>query len=85
MDTPHTRPDNDRRSRDRLIRTYCWTLVLLAVYVLSTGPMYWQIYEAYHTNGSSWIAALYFPLVLACEIPAVNDWFNWYIGLWLGV
>ena len=57
---------------------------LFAVYVLSTGPMYWRIFEAYYLNGSPFIAQLYYPLVIACEMSdTVNGFFNWYIGLWV--
>ena len=72
--------------RVRLLRAYCWTLLILLLYVLSTGPMYWRIYEAYNLNTSSLLQRIYLPIVLLCESSdTVNSWFNWYVGLWIGI
>lgn len=73
------------RPRQRLLRAYCWIAAAFLAYVLSTGPMYWEVYEAYHANGSTWVALLYYPVVLACEFEPVATWFDWYVGLWIGV
>ena len=70
--------------RDWWLRIYCRTLLVLLLYVLSTGPMYWTIYEAFHDNGSTFLAKLYFPIVLACQLSdTISNWFEWYIGLWV--
>ena len=53
------------------------------LYILSTGLMYWYCFSAYYLNGSEYLTKLYFPIVWACEIDIVNDFFNWYIGLWI--
>jgi hypothetical protein len=59
-------------------------LILFALYVASIGPMYWACFEAYNMDGSSFVAQLYFPVALACEVsPAISEWVNWYVGLWI--
>lgn len=74
----------DESVRDFLLRIYCRVMIVLILYVLSTGPMYWAIYEAFNTNGSSFLAKLYFPLVLACQYSdPICTWFDWYLGLWV--
>lgn len=85
METTRSPRSESRRIRDKLLRSYCWIAGLLILYVLSTGPLYWEIYEAFHANGSPWLAAFYYPVVLACQFEPVSDWFNWYVGLWIGV
>lgn len=59
-------------------------IAILLAYVLSTGPMYWYIFEAYYLNGSTFIAKLYYPLVILCQLSdRINAFFDWYIGLWV--
>ena len=67
----------------RFQRSVYQLLFIFVLYILSTGPMYWHCYAAYHLNGSEYITKLYLPIVWACEIDIVNDFFNWYIGLWI--
>ena len=70
--------------RDWLLRLYCKLLILFAIYVFSIGPMYWEIYEAYELDGSPFVAAVYYPVVWACEHNRyVADWVDWYVGLWI--
>lgn len=78
-DVPH------QRSRWRAVRRILLQLVLvLVVYVLSVGPMYWKIYEAYYLNGSPFIAQFYLPLILLYEHSEIaRAVLNWYIGLWI--
>jgi hypothetical protein len=85
MKTPHRVEVEAPPRRQRLLRAYCWLLLALLAYVLSTGPMYWEVYEAYHANGSAWVALLYYPVVVACEYEPVAAWFDWYVGLWIGI
>lgn len=67
-----------------LTKIYCRTLVVLMIYALSTGPMYWAIFEAFRDNGSMFLARLYYPIVLACErSETIGNWFDWYVGLWV--
>ncbi len=68
---------------NQLLRIYCRVLIVLMLYVLSTGPMYWLIYEAYNMGGSSFLSKLYFPIAVACENDAICRWFDWYVGLWV--
>jgi len=77
-------PSRLRRFRDWLLRLYCKLLILFALYLFSIGPMYWKIYEAYELEGSPFVAALYYPVVWACERnPYISDWVDWYVGLWI--
>ena len=59
------------------------TAILLVLYVLSIGPMFWYWFEAIHGDGSKYIAAFYTPLLYACEIDPIRDFVNWYIDLWI--
>jgi hypothetical protein len=66
------------------MRVYCRAVIVLMVYVLSTGPLYWAIYEGFTDNGSYFLARLYYPLVVACKhSEVVCNWFDWYVGLWV--
>ena len=85
MKSRHRQKQEPPRPRKLLAGAYCCMMLALLAYVLSTGPMYWEIYEAYHANGSTWVALFYYPVVLACEFEPVSAWFDWYIGLWIGV
>jgi hypothetical protein len=61
-----------------------YLLIGFAVYVLSAGPFYWTIYEAYRVQERPYIQALYLPLVLLSETsPLFGRWMDWYIGLWV--
>ncbi len=70
--------------RDLLAKIYCRSLIVLILYVLSTGPMYWLVYEAFRANGSVFLAKLYLPIVFACQYSdVICGWFDWYVGLWV--
>jgi hypothetical protein len=61
-----------------------YLLVSFAVYVLSVGPMYWTIYEAYFLNADPYLARLYLPLVwLSGQSDLFAKWMEWYLGLWV--
>ncbi|MBA3312329.1 MAG: hypothetical protein H0T47_03410 [Planctomycetaceae bacterium] len=61
-----------------------YLLIGFALYVLSTGPFYWAIYEAYFLQSSTYLAALYLPLVWLSHVsPGFAGWMDWYIGLWI--
>ena len=61
------------------------TFIMLAIYVLSIGPLYWQWYGGRFAGGSAWLAAFYEPLRIASErIPPFGNWMNWYVNLWIG-
>ena len=66
-------------------RIYNRIAFTLLIYVLSTGPMYWPIYEAYNIGGRSidrLVYILYYPIVLLCENEWIAGWFEWYVGMW---
>ncbi|WP_417390002.1 hypothetical protein [Gimesia sp.] len=59
--------------------------VLLLLYVLSIGPLFWQWYSSFNSMSSPFFAAFYTPLLLACDLfPPLSDGVNWYINLWIG-
>jgi hypothetical protein len=57
--------------------------VLLVVYALSPGPIVWMLdrigaLPAYER----WIEIAYFPLIVLIEaFPAVESFYDWYLGL----
>jgi hypothetical protein len=61
---------------------YCVPYLLLA-YILSAGPLYWQIQAAYCAHGSLFLYYFYYPLVLANEIEYVRNFFDWYLQFWI--
>jgi hypothetical protein len=82
MTTPDGHDSNDRQPRRA---SAGWLVVfiatvLLAVYVLSTGPILWLGKHGYVSAG---IGVIYAPLVLLAELsPFIRDVLNWYVGLW---
>ena len=61
-----------------------YLILAFAVYVLSTGPFYWLIFESYFLENDSYVAVLYLPLVwLADQSNLFANWIDWYIGLWV--
>lgn len=67
-----------------ILRVYSRVMIVFLLYVLSTGPMYWAIYEAFNTSGSSFLAKLYYPIALVCQhSDLICTWFDWYVGLWV--
>lgn len=70
--------------QNRKLRVALYALpYLFILYVLSIGPMYWVIYEAYNLQGSRLVKYLYYPLVLASEIPYVAKFLDWYLSFWV--
>jgi hypothetical protein len=67
----------------RFRRSVFQLVIIFVLYILSTGPMYWIWFSAYYLHGSEYIEKLYNPIVLACEIDVINDFFDWYVGLWI--
>ncbi len=70
------------------LRFLIWLPVYLAIavalYVLSSGPMYWLIYSAYFLESSPLLAILYLPLVwISSQNDLIAGWLDWYIGLWV--
>ena len=83
MEPAESAPPSTHPIRDLLLRVYCYLVVIFVLYVLSAGPMYWTIYEAFHVNESRLIQAIYFPLVLLSEFEPIGRILNWYVGLWI--
>ena len=57
---------------------------LLLAYILSVGPMYWKIHEAYQISETKgFVYRFYYPIVLANEIEYVSNFFDWYLEFWI--
>ena len=75
--------ENSSPAKRHFIRFLYTFPYLLILYVLSTGPLYWQIYDAYQPDGSVFLRGLYYPVILACESSDyVSNFFHWYAMLW---
>ena len=59
-------------------------LVLMTLYVLSIGPMWWAWYSGMYvsTTVNYWVIAFYEPLRLACQIDWINSGVTAYIEWW---
>lgn len=68
-----------RRRWPRSVRA----LILLVLYVLSIGPMFWHWYEAVNMGGYRFLRVVYAPLQLLCAIPQIEGWLNRYIVWWI--
>jgi hypothetical protein len=71
------------------VRRFLWrrllaTVVLLLLYVLSIGPMWWVWYSGMYveTEANYWVIAVYEPLRQACRIRWVHSVVTWYIEWW---
>lgn len=60
------------------------TYIVLSLYVLSIGPLYWQWYSAKFVDGPTVLAAFYEPLFWAANfIPLFGEWLDHYIRWWI--
>jgi hypothetical protein len=58
--------------------------LLIGLYVLSIGPMYWHWYGGRFAGGSQLVAAFYEPIfIMATLVPWFGEWMDWYVGLWI--
>jgi hypothetical protein len=80
--TPEMLPDQPADYSKVRVLLYCLPYLLLA-YILSVGPLYWQIHAAYCVRGSSFLYYVYYPIVLANEIPYVRNFYDWYLQFWV--
>mgnify|MGYP006969436393 CR=1 FL=1 len=72
------------RFRRWLMRVGIRVMILLLIYVLSIGPMYWQWVEAMMTGENEALLVFYLPLMLAAEkIPPFRDVLHKYVDLWV--
>ena len=61
------------------------TFLLLVLYVLSFGPLYWHWYGGRFAGGNTWMVMFYEPLFVAAQlIPSFGKWMDWYVNLWIG-
>ena len=67
------------------VRRLIALLVVLTLYVLSIGPMWWEWYSGMYvsTGGNYWVIAIYEPLRLACQIDCINSVVTAYIEWWI--
>jgi hypothetical protein len=58
--------------------------VLVTLYVLSIGPMWWAWYSGMYvsTTADYWVIAFYEPLRMACQIEWINSLVTAYIEWW---
>ncbi|MFQ5733316.1 MAG: hypothetical protein ACE5KM_15350 [Planctomycetaceae bacterium] len=57
---------------------------LLLLYILSAGPMYWRIHEAFQPGRfRGFVYYFYYPLVWANNIDYVSNFFDWYLDFWI--
>lgn len=71
--------------RRYIIKSLIQITIVLSIYVLSIGPLFWNWFSSYHSMSSPFYATFYMPLLLACDyIPPLSDGVNWYINLWIG-
>lgn len=58
--------------------------VLLTLYVLSIGPMWWAWYSGMYvsTEADYWVIAFYEPLRIACQIEWIDSLVTAYIEWW---
>ncbi|GAB4143343.1 MAG: hypothetical protein Tsb009_14360 [Planctomycetaceae bacterium] len=76
-------PETTWTTRKLVIRVLYTLPYLFLAYILSAGPMYWEIYDAFQPHGSVVIRRLYYPIVLACEhSDYISNFFHWYAMLW---
>ena len=77
------RKNNDWSLKNRLLRAYCWCLILGLLYLLSIGPGFWFWYDANYLGRNPTIELVYRPLVAACEVcKPLDDFVLWYVELW---
>lgn len=70
--------------RRRVVRHVILLTILLTLYVLSIGPMWWSWFSGMYlaTESNYWVIAFYEPLRLACQIEVVNSVVTAYIEWW---
>lgn len=58
--------------------------VLLTLYMLSIGPMWWVWYSGMYVSTAAdyWVIAFYEPLRLACRIEWIDSFVTAYIEWW---
>jgi hypothetical protein len=71
--------------RRRVVRSALLLVILLTLYVLSIGPMWWAWYSGMYvsTENNYWVIAFYEPLRVACHIEWINDIVTAYIEWWI--
>jgi hypothetical protein len=81
-EAPDARPSSDFRGW--LFGLIQRVFLLVGIYVLSIGPMYWHWYGGRFGEGSQFIAAFYEPIfMLVSFVPWFGEWMDWYVGLWI--
>ena len=77
-----SRPRPSRK--DRILRAYCWTLLLTTLYVFSLGPLSWQYYGALNLGESPLVGLYFAPVTILRQLWEPFDaWVGWYMNLWM--
>ncbi len=81
---PQTSRSTWPKFRRWAIRRLIGLIVVIAVYVLSIGPMWWAWYSGMYvsTEDNYWVIAIYEPLRQACRIEWINSFVTAYIEWW---
>lgn len=73
------------RFRRALVRRLIVWSILLTLYVLSIGPMWWVWYSGMYVSTKSdyWVIVFYEPLRLACQFEWIDTLVTAYIEWWI--
>ncbi len=78
-----TQPQPKSRWRKFFVRLTTRMVILLVLYVLSIGPMYWKWEQAKLSRENDGLLMFYMPLMLAAEYsPPFRTAINRYIDYW---
>jgi hypothetical protein len=79
-----TQPRPKSRFKKLLTRLATRVFILLVIYVLSIGPMYWKWEDAMMTGDNDSLLIFYMPLMVASELSETfRTLINGYIELWV--
>jgi hypothetical protein len=61
-----------------------YVFLYIVVSGISIGPLFWVWFGAMYADGPKWVARLYMPLAVLCELcpplgRLINAWVNWWI------
>lgn len=63
---------------------FLYMVAYVVISGISIGPFFWVWFGAMYADGPKWIARVYMPLAILCELcpplsRLVNAWVNWWI------
>ena len=78
-------PKRVRRSWSRFfLDVLSYVAIFVVISGISIGPLFWVWFGAVFVDGPKWIARVYQPLIILCDVipplgRLVNAWINWWI------